>query len=356
MASRSTSKTSAKKSTKKSAKQARKNKKPKFDQELATQCERLIGVRVASMKYPGGDSRESVKLLLKKGKPVYASSRARKSRADIERDVLQIAFRAGANVPKLLGSDGQKLLIQEEIPGVRLTQAIHKRGDKTVFRYLDNALSSLAKIQLAGSENGLDEKFPKLGDAPEWLIGLLDRPAVLGQFFEIEAPEPELEKLESLLACRKPRFIKWDARPGNAIAREDEEVYWIDWEHSGTRNRLDDMVWLLADEFIPNMPDMEAKLLDKYLPIYADDLSVEQARKYFFAYGVFHLTVRLGLIFKYKEDGDWWSYEKCLEKDKAGVTLKNASRICKRGERWAAENPETLVLSKWFNDIGATLS
>jgi len=351
MTSKATSKTSAKKSTKK----ARKNKKPKFDQELATKCERLIGARVAAMEYPGGDSRESVKLLLKKGRPVYASSRSRKSRADIERDVLKIAFKAGANVPKLLGSDGQKLLIQEEIPGVRLTQAIHKRGDKTVFRYLDNALAGLAKIQRAGSENGLDEKLPQLGDTREWLVGLLDRPAVLGHFFEIEAPKPELEKLESLLACRKPRFIKWDARPGNAIVRDDEEVYWIDWEHSGTRNRMDDMVWLLADEFIPNMPDMETKLLDKYVPVYADDLSAEQAKKYFYAYGVFHLTVRLGLIFKYKEDGPWWSYEKCLAKDKAGVTLKNVMRICKRGERWAAENSETLVLSKWFKEIGAAL-
>lgn len=340
----------------KEKKKARKAKKPKIDHELAAKCEKLIGSRIASMEYPGGDSRESVKLILKRGKPVYVSSRSRKSRADIERSVLETASKAGANVPKLLGSDGQKLLIQEEIPGVRLTQAIHKRGDKTVFRYLDNALSSLAKIQVAGSESGLDEELPRLGEEKEWLVGLLDRPSVLGHFFEIEAPEPELAKLESILAFRQPRFVKWDARPGNAIAREDEEVFWIDWEHSGTRNRMDDVVWLLADEFIPDMPEMEAKILDKYLPIFADDLSLEQARKYFFAYGVFHLTVRLGLIFKYKEDGEWWSYEKCLAKDKVGVTLKNATRICKRGERWAAVNPETQVLSQWFKDVRASLS
>lgn len=339
---------------KRSEKKSGKKRKPKFDQELAVKCERLIGSRVASMEYPGGSSRESIRLILKKRAPVYASKRSR-NRADIERLILKTVSRAGANVPKLLGSDGHKLLIQEEIPGVRLSQAIHKRSDKTVLRYLDNALGSLAKIQKVGSQHGLDEKLPRLGDSREWLVGLLDRPAVLGHFFEIPAPRPELESLESLLAIRKPRFVKWDSRPGNAIARSDGEVYWIDWEHSGARNRLDDMVWLLADEFVPDLPDVETKLLDKYLPVFMDDLSLDQARQYFFALGVFHLVVRMGLIFKYKEDGSWWSYEKCLARDKAGVTLKNAMRICERGERWAAQTQETTVLSKWFKEIGTTL-
>ena len=341
--------------SKRSKKKSSKKRKPKFDQELAAKCERLIGSRVASMEYPGGNSRESVRLLLKRGAPVYVSIRSRKQRADIERLVLKTASRAGANVPKLLGSDGHKMLIQEEIPGVRLSQAVHKRSDKTVFRYLDNALDSLAKIQKVGSQHGLDEKLPRLGDTHEWLVGLLDRPAVLGRFFEIPAPRPELQSLEFLLAIREPRFVKWDSRPGNAIARSDGEVYWIDWEHSGVRNRLDDMVWLLADEFVPNLPDVETTLLDKYLPIFADDLSLDQARQYFFSLGVFHLVVRMGLIFKYKEDGPWWSYEKCLMRDKAGVTLKNALRICERGERWAAQNKDTLVLSQWFKDIGTKL-
>lgn len=340
---------------KQSEKKSKKQKKPEFDQDLASQCERLIGARVASMEYPGGSSRESVRLLLKKGAPVYISSRSRRHRADIERLILKTVSQAGGNVPRLLGSDGKKVLIQEEIPGVRLSQAIHNRSDKTILLYLDNALDSLATIQKAGSEHGLDEKLTTLGDTSEWLIGLLDRPAVLGRFFDIPAPRPELETLESLLAIRHPRFVKWDSRPGNAIATKDKEVYWIDWEHSGTRNRLDDMVWLLADEFIPDRPDIEKILLDKYLPVFADDLSVDQAEQYFYALGVFHLTVRMGLIFKYKEDGSWWSYEKCLARDKVGVTLRNAIRVCHRGERWAAKNPNTLVLSEWFKEIGSNL-
>lgn len=337
--------------SKRSEKKSSKRRKQQFDNELAVKCGRLIGARVASMQYPGGSSRESIRLLLKKGAPVYVSNRSKKHRADIERLVLSTISKAGGNVPKLLGSDGQKILIQEEIPGVRLSQAIHKRSDNAILKYLDNALDSLAKIQKAGSEQDLDNKMTRLGDTREWLVGLLDRPAVLGRFFKIPAPRPKLEALESLLAFRKPRFVKWDSRPGNAIARDDGEVYWIDWEHSGARNRLDDMVWMLADEFIPDRPDIEATLLDKYLPVFADDLSIDRARQYFYALGVFHLTVRMGLIFKYKEDGSWWSYEKCLARDKVGVTLRNAIRVCNRGARWAAKNPETAVLSQWFKDI-----
>lgn len=342
-------------SSKRSEKKSSKKKKTDYDYELAARCEKLIGWRVASMEYPGGSSRDSIKLNLKKGASLYVSTRSRKNKADNERLVLNVLSKAGENVPKLIASDGRKLLIQEDIPGVRLTQAIHKRSDKTIFRYLDNALSSLARIQRVGSDQGFDEKFPKLGDSREWLTGLFERPSVLGRFFEVPAPELELKPLESLLAIRKPRFIKWDSRPGNAIARSDGEVYWIDWEHSGARNRLDDMVWLLADEFVPDRPEVETELLDKYLPVYADDLSLDQTKQYFFALGVFHLVVRMGLILKYKKDGSWWSYEKCLAGDKAGVTLKNALRICARGERWAAQSRETAGLARWFKDIRSKL-
>jgi hypothetical protein len=342
-------------SSKRSKKKSNKKSKSNYDHELATKCEKLIGWRVASMEYPGGSSRDSIKLILKKGAPIYASTRSRKSKADNECLVLKVLSKVGENVPKLIASDGHKLLIQENIPGVRLSQAIHRRSDKTILRYLDNALGSLARIQRAGSDQGFDEKLSKLGDSREWLTGLFERPSVLGRFFEVPTPELDLKSLESLLAIRKPRFIKWDSRPGNAIAKSDGEVFWIDWEHSGARNRLDDMVWLLADEFVPDRPEVETELLDKYFPVYADDLSLDQTKQYFYALGVFHLVVRMGLILKYKKDGSWWSYEKCLAGDKAGVTLKNALRICARGERWAAQTPETAGLARWFKDIGSKL-
>ncbi len=329
--------------------------KAAFDQELATKCGKLIGARVTAMQYPGGSSRDSVRLVLKRGAPVFASERSRKAKADNERLILKTVSSKGGYVPKLLGTDGQRLLIQEAIPGIRLSEAMHKQSRTVIYNHLDNALVSLADIHSIGSENSLDEKLRKLGSTQEWLTGLLGRPAVLGEFFNIPAPALESKPLIELLAIRRPRFVKWDSRPGNAIVKNDKQVFWIDWEHSGTRNRLDDMVWLLGDEFIPHRPDVEKKLLEKHLPVFADDLSVDEARQYFFTLGVFHLVIRMGLIYKYKKDGRWWSYDKCLAGDKAGVTLKNMLRICKRGRRWAEQTQHAQDLSAWFKEIESRL-
>ena len=332
------------------------SKNTKFDRELATECERLIGNRVVSMQYPGGSGRDSVRLLLKHGAPVFVSKRSRKPKADIEKLVLKSVHAKGANVPKLIATNGQTLLIQEEIPGLRLSQALHKQPSDIIYQHLDNALESLSRIQKAGSESGLDQKLPVLGDNEEWLQQFLVRPQILGNFFNIPCPELNLKTLQQLLAIRQPRFVKWDSRPGNAIVNNDDQVFWIDWEHSGTRNRLDDMVWLLADEFIPHRPNVEKKLLERHIANYADDLSVDEARDYFFTLGSFHLVIRMGLIYKYKKDGNWWSYDKCLAGDKAGVTLKNMLRICKRGKRWAAQTSDTQPLSQWFSKIEAQLT
>ena len=336
-------------------KSPQRSKNNKFDRELATQCEQLIGNRVVSMQYPGGSSRDSVRLVLKHGAPVFVSKRSRKPKADIERLVLKTVYAEGANVPRLIATNGQTLLIQEEITGLRLSQAIHKQSSDIIFSHLDNALESLSVIQKAGSENDLDEKLPTLGDNDDWLQQFLLRPQVLGDFFNIPCPALDLHALQQLLAMRQPRFVKWDSRPGNAIVKNDNQVFWIDWEHSGTRNRLDDVVWLLADEFIPHRPNVEKKLLEKHILNFADDLSADEASEYFFALGTFHLVIRMGLIYKYKKDGSWWSYDKCLAGDKAGVTLKNMLRICKRGKRWAAQSTYTQPLSQWFSKIESQL-
>jgi len=319
-----------------------------FDYDLALKCERLLGARVASMHYPGGRSRDTCKLELMKGKPVFVSSRSNRFLAETERNVLKTLSSKGLPVPKLLASDGQKMLIQEEIPGERLSQALQNQDESCLEQLLDTAITGLADLHLAGSESGFDDTLLPIGNTHQWVVGLLNRPAVIGKHFEVPAPKPKLEQLETFLAIRNPRFIKWDARPGNAIVTKKGEVYWIDWEHCGTRNRIDALVWLLADEFLPNHPAVEERLLNKHLLRYADDLPYEKAMHYFSAYGVFHLTVRLGLIFKYKKDGKWWDHDRCLERDRAGVTLPCVLGICDKGARWAKQNPYTEALEPWF--------
>lgn len=330
----------------------RKKKSEDDSRNLAKKCEQLLGERVASMQYPGGRSRRSFRLLLQNNNSVIVSIRPARVRAKTERRILRELSAKAAPVPSLLANDGRNLLIQEEIAGERLAQAIHHQDEARVEEVLDGALTSLSQAHRAGSESGFDTRLSVLGGSFEWLVGFLDRPAVIGNILKVPAPRPKLAQLESLLAVRTPRFIKWDARPGNAIIRADGKVFWFDWEHCGTRNRLDDMAWLLADEFVPDFPEAEERLIEKHVASFADDLSTDEAKHYLSAYGVFHLSVRLGLICKYKMQGDWWNHDYCVDRDKVGVTWECMQRVCRRGERWARRNPYTEPLAGWFTAIG----
>ena len=62
-----------------------------------------------------------------------------------------------------------------------------------------------------------------------------------------------------------PRFIKWDGRLGNAAARADSSVAWFDWEHCGARAWLDDVAWLLGDEYAGATTASEGHLLARHL-------------------------------------------------------------------------------------------
>ena len=167
----------------------------------------------------------------------------------------------------------------------------------------------------------------------------------------IAPPRLPVESLIDHLQVLRPQFIKWDARPGNAIARDDGEVAWIDWEHCGCRNRLDDMVWLLGDEYIPDWPDTEEKLIEAHLPAFANGLTASDARAYLFAFGTFHLCVRLDLIISKKKDEPWWDGDYCLDRDKVGVTLQSALGTCQRAARWAGNVPLTEPMVPWFKDV-----
>jgi hypothetical protein len=140
------------------------------------------------------------------------------------------------------------------------------------------------------------------------------------------------------------------------FARRRRAVAWFDWEHCGARNRLDDLAWLLGDEFTPDMPSVEETLLAEYLPVFGDDLSPEDARSYLSAFGGLHTCVRLELILENKDDGDWWDWDYCLERDKVGVTLDAAQRLCSRGARWAKWSALTHPMVPWFGEVAERLA
>ena len=303
--------------------------------------------------FPGGESRRSFRLLLKNRDSVIVSIRPTRQRARTECKVLSELSSKGANVPRLIADDGRRLLIQEEIPGVRLSQAMHEQDEEGVERMSGRGADEPG----GGASSRLRSRVrhaacTRLGKSFKWLVGLLDRPAVIGNYLNVPAPRPDfLTELEALLAVRKPRFVKWDSRPGNAMVRDDGTVYWFDWEHCGSRNRLDDVAWLLADEYVPDYPDVEERLIEKHIGNFADDLSIDEAK------AVSERVWRLSFVGEAGPDLQIPGARRLVEsrvlpcrRQGRRDLEKHAARLSTR-ERWANRNPHTVPLARWFMAI-----
>lgn len=317
--------------------------------------EKLLNQKVINVEFPGGKRRRSYLLNLEDGREVVATQRKEKSRASMESEVLKQLSKTTKFVPQLIATDGRFRLVQEKLEGARLSSALNTANDEELESLLIQALQSLSRLHHMGSESGFDHKFKAIGYDQEWINGLLYRPLVIGKHFKCIPKEPNLQQLTTLFKVNKPRFIKWDARPGNALCHPQGYVTWFDWEHCGVRNRLDDMAWLLCDEFVPNKPEIELRIINEFIDQFADQYSKDQAEQYLYTFGVFHSCVRLGLILSYKKDGSWWNLQKCIDGDKAGVTQQLAIRLCNRARRWAEKSEYTECLSPWFDELTENL-
>ncbi len=320
-------------------------------------CEKVTGKKIVDVEYPGGRSRESWRIIFDDKQSAIATRRKNPLRANLEIKVLTALSKHKVPSPKLIATTDWKLFLQEDLKGERLSKELMYADQMKAERLLDSALNGLSQAQKAASEESLDLQMPIIGAKKDWIMELLERPYPIGKFFKTPAPQLNVKALYQRLRVKHPRFVKWDSRPGNASVKEDGSVAWYDWEHAGSRNRLDDLVWLLADEFVPDYPEVEARLIEKYLPEFSDHKSLDEAKNYLMIYGTFHMLIRLGLMLTYKnkDDKEWWDIDYCIKKDKIGITLECAQRTCKRAARWARYSPLTDELSLWLTKIEAKL-
>ncbi len=323
--------------------------------EVVAACERLLGRRVAWVQLPGGRGRAMGRLGLEDGTRVIAGMRRELVQAQHEARVLRALRAAGAPVPEVLGFEG-RLLVQSDLGETRLSQALDGAEPERVLALLDAALDGLVRVQRAGSAAGLEAVVLEHATRERaWFLGLFDRVRLYAEGFALPAPALPLDALVDLLTVPRPRFVKWDARPANAALGEDGAIGWFDFEDAVARCRLDDLVWLLADEFVPDLPEVEARLLETWLPAFRDDRDAPNAHAYLRAFGVFHALVRLGLILDRKDQGPWWSWAFCLTFDKAGVSHAAAVRLLLRAARWAEEVDLLRALGPWLRALAERL-
>ena len=316
-------------------------------------CEVLLTARVSDVEEPGGSGRDSLRMRVG-DRPVITTHRSKSVRSYLEVNVLRALHAHGAPVPRILAFDGT-WLNQEDLGACRLSQMLSGVSRSEGETWLARALDGLGATHRAGRADGMKTRVARIGEALDWRRELVAMPARLSRHLGLSAPPLAEQALAEFIRIREPWLIKWDARPGNAIARDDGTVTWFDWEHCGARNRLDDVAWLLCDEFIADWPTVEEALLNRYLRRFDDGVEPDSASTYLSIFGTFHICVRLGLILDYKEDGPWWSLKDCLENDRAGVTRDAAHGLCARAARWASRASLTHALVPWFETVDRRL-
>lgn len=320
-----------------------------FGREAASACARLLGRRAETVEWPASRSRRSVRVVFDDGS-VIATRRKNRARAQLEAHVMKTLHALGGAVPAVLAYDGEWLL-QEYIDGTRLPHILVGDDPAKSRMLLDGAARELARIHRIGDESGLNTQVVRLGAAESWIAEFVDTPRRIGAAVGVGAPVLDARALLEGLSVGPPCFVKWDARPGNAMVRPDGSVVWFDWEHCGARNALDDFAWLLADEYVPELP----ALTEIAVANAPDGCSEDDARTRFATYATFHTAVRLALVVHHKDDGPWWDEAMCLRDDKVRVTAAGVRALCARGAEFAACQQVTEPLSDWFTDVASRL-
>lgn len=327
----------------------------KIGDEALAVCRKLLGIEPVGMSYPGGRSRKSVRVQLP-GRNVIVSRRRRLARADLEMNVLKALSAQNAPVPELLASDGN-WLIQEDLGGVRLSEVLARSSTEDRHLWIERAIDSLSLLHRAGDAAGLHRQVVSLGTETDWLRRFADAPQRLGEWLMVAPPSLDIETMVQLLRPTQLTLIKWDARPGNAVVRQEPgDVAWFDWEHCGCRHPLDDLVWLLGDEQMPDGQHELREFIEGLTQRFAGVLTPQEATAYFGCFGSMHICMRLGLILWNKGAGDWWDPAYCLDFDKVGVTQQAALLQCERGARWAELSVETAPLVEWFHQISERIA
>ncbi|NRB17833.1 MAG: phosphotransferase [Rhodobacteraceae bacterium] len=300
-----------------------------------------------SISWPGGKGRKAAVVKVSNNHFVIAKRRST-GRATLEARVLsQLAV--SNLVPELLFQD-EEFIVQELIDGRRLTWALEVATSEDRQLMLIDAGSGLLSLQEKAKACGLQYMVPKIGVRPGWVEDFAQTPLRAANLLGVLQPDYDVSQIIRLMERRSPAFVKWDARPGNAIVQQDGTISWFDWEHCGVGSVEDDLVWLFADEWSPISEAAEDAILDQAAATHGVSLDELSAR--FRIKAVLHTLIRLILILDRKGDGPWWSIEKALEYDRVGVSQPHVHRLCKRALRWADQTKELRCLHPLFDSVG----
>ncbi|KUF12162.1 phosphotransferase family protein [Pseudoponticoccus marisrubri] len=317
---------------------------------VRTASERLLGAAPDRIFAPGGSLRDSIRIQIG-DRDVILTRRASPGRARLEAECLTRLHAAGAPVPAVLAFDGT-WLAQAYVAGTRLSRALAHGTEAERRRVSARAVQSLLAIHDAAQGTGLRDIAPKIGHAHDWIERVARRPWRLSERLDLAPPTCAVERICEELAVRQTRFVKWDARPGNAIMTPAGKVCWIDWEHAGCREGFEDFTWLSADEyFFAGVQPVVDAVRERYAtgPGFGPPL-VAMA-----TFACLHATVRLELILNAIQEKGWGKLDDLSRRDAIGTSAENLCQLLENGQVWAGQTEFTTPFADWFSSVQAAL-
>jgi len=218
-------------------------------------------------------------------------------------------------------------------------------------KIVSRALESLLHLQEAAMAGGLHRRVPAIGAANNWSWNRTGAAKRMSKQIGIAAPELDRKWLAGKLDVKHSDFIKWDARPGNAMV-DGEMVRWFDWEDCGRGCTLNDLAFVLCDEWSCLDGETELKIEKHFLPLFSKFESLDEGQEYLRLFGMTHTVLRLRMALKFRiRDGKWWSRDMCLAGDKVGVTSTETARLVARGKRLADDVAQLRPYINWLDEV-----
>ncbi|MEM8849323.1 MAG: hypothetical protein AAGE03_04730 [Pseudomonadota bacterium] len=226
----------------------------------------MTGQAVDTMSAPGGRGRQSARLTLNDGSTVIATRRSSPERTAAEAALLTTLSHAGAPVPRVIGCLSG-LLLQSDVGRNRLSHAFSQSGSPEEQRTLAAAAMDGLEACRAAFDATPEADRPKLagiGQGLRWAEAYVARPVFLSGDLGIAPPEIDADALADALAHPPERLTRWNARTGRAAVQPDGSVMWHGWDLAGLRGGVEDLAFLVADEWWPLDPTAtEAVLLER---------------------------------------------------------------------------------------------
>ncbi|MGV6811238.1 MAG: hypothetical protein ACWA47_03255 [Brevirhabdus sp.] len=316
--------------------------------DVVALAEKQFGRTVRKITAPGGRGRASARVHFD-DLTVIATYRPEQRSRDMEQRLLEHFNGTDAPVPRLLGRQGD-VLFQQDLGNLRMPRALTDASQDQARDIAAAGLTSLWRIKSIAEDLGIVDQLPVIAHSKDWALNYISAPLRLSRLLSVEPPELDHARVLSTLLPKPAAFVKWDARPGNAIVLGDGSVSWFDWEHYGRRGGYEDFPFLFGDEFWPL--DAEASIeafietapkdMHDQVPVLVRLTALQAAQ-------------RLSLINQRHNEKGWLEATVALGQDRVGTAPELVRNLARHGADWASRDPLVEPLANWFLEASNAL-